>query len=216
VKLDRKRIAALASGGALALMVGLSSATGVFAQTPTPTTPTRQQVEQSFLSKVAANLGIDLSRLQAALKQAQLQTVDEQLQAGRITPEQAQQARDRINQGQGGFGIPGLGHAGPGGRFGGPLAAEAAAAIGISEEQLRTELQAGKSLAEVAAAHNVSRDVLIQRLVEAETRAIDAAVTAGRLTQAQADQKKANLRDRISQMVDAKPGQRPVGTPRAN
>ena len=71
---------------------------------------------------------------------------------------------------------------------------------------MRTELQAGKSLAEVAAAHNVSRDQLIQKLVAAETKRIDDAVAAGRLTQDQATQRKADVQTRVTQMVDAKGG----------
>jgi hypothetical protein len=211
----RKRIAALAGGGAMAAFIGLSTVTGVFAQTPpaTPAAPTAPATNpaQDLLAKVAKNLGIDQARLEAAVKQAQIQAVDEAQQAGRLTAAQAQAAKDRINQNPVGFG-PGFGPGGPGGpgregpggpRFGG---ADAATAIGITEDQLRTELQAGKSLAEVAAAHNVSRDQLIQKLVAAETKRIDDAVAAGRLTQDQANQRKANVQTRVTQLVDAKGG----------
>ena len=104
----RKRIAAYAGGGAVAALIGLSTVTGVFAQTP-PATPPAQtspatNPAQDLLAKVAKNLGIDQAKLEAALKQAQIQTVDEAQQAGRLTTAQAQAAKDRINQNPVGFG----------------------------------------------------------------------------------------------------------------
>src|SRR5437879_334721 len=113
----KKRILAYVGAGALAAAMAVFAATTVLAQTPTPGNPA-----QSFLAKVAKNLGIDQPRLEAAFKKAELDTVDEQQQAGKLTPEQAQQAKDRINQGQGGFPFGGPGHPGPmgmGGRPGG-------------------------------------------------------------------------------------------------
>ncbi len=58
----------------------------------------------------------------------------------------------------------------------------------MTEAQLRTELMNGKTLAQVAKDKGKSVDGLVNALVaDAKTR-IDAAVKAGRLTQAQADQ----------------------------
>ena len=48
----------------------------------------------------------------------------------------------------------------------------AATYIGITEAQLRTELQSGKSLADVAVAHGKTRDGLIAALVQASTQEI--------------------------------------------
>ncbi len=50
--------------------------------------------------------------------------------------------------------------------------ATAAAYIGITEAQLRTELEAGKSLAEVAVANGKTRDGLIAALTQAASQAI--------------------------------------------
>jgi hypothetical protein len=207
----KKWVAAGAGAAGLAALIALFAVTVVSAQTPTPTA----NPAQAFLAKVAKNLGIDQAKLEAAVKQAQIQTIDEAQQAGRLTPQQAQAAKDRVNQNPVGFGPFGFGRGGPGhgpgkggpggARFGGDLA-DAATAIGITPDQLRTELQPGKSLADVAAAHNVTRDQLIQKLVAAQTKRIDDAVTAGRLTPDQANQQKANLQTRIAQKVDAKRG----------
>ena len=65
-------------------------------------------------------------------------------------------------------------------------------------------MRSGKSLADVAADKGIPRDKLVSDLVKAaETRLADE-VKAGRLTQAQADERKADLQNRISTLVDRK------------
>ena len=81
------------------------------------------------------------------------------------------------------------------------LAGDAAQAIGISIADLRKALP-GKSLSQVAAAHGVARDALVQKLVAAETARIDAALTANKITQQQADTLKAKLHDAVAKGVD--------------
>lgn len=100
---------------------------------------------------------------------------------------------------------------GRGGRHGDDLAA-AATYLGISESDLLTQLRSGKTLAQIAdATPGKSKDGLIDALVAAEQKELAAAVAAGRLTQAQADQIAANLRTRITQHV-TNPGP-PAGGP---
>ena len=76
-------------------------------------------------------------------------------------------------------------------------------ALGITEAQLTTRLQAGDSLATIAGA---KKDALIAAIIAAETKEIDDAVTAGKLTAAQATTMKANLKDRVTKMVESTPG----------
>jgi len=100
---------------------------------------------------------------------------------------------------------------GPGRVFhveGNPLTA-ASTYLGISEADLRTKLQAGQNLGQIAAATaGKSRDGLIAALVADETAKIDAAVKAGTLTADQATQLKANLTAHITAEVDST---RPAG-----
>lgn len=64
-----------------------------------------------------------------------------------------------------------------GGPFGSPRSlATAATYIGITEAELRTELQTGKTLAEVAVAHGKTRDGLIAALAAEATKQITTAV----------------------------------------
>jgi len=87
----------------------------------------------------------------------------------------------------------GFGHGGPG-RGHDDLAA-AAAYLGITQDALVTQLQSGKTLAQIAnATSGKSAAGLIDAMVAAEQAEIAAAVKAGQLTQAQADQLTAHLK----------------------
>jgi hypothetical protein len=80
----------------------------------------------------------------------------------------------------------------------GPMGADditaAAKALGMTEADLTTARQGGQTLAQVAATKGVSVDTLVAALVDAETAEINAAVKAGTMTQAQADQRLADLK----------------------
>ena len=103
-----------------------------------------------------------------------------------------------------------------GGYRGGPASASAAAAISPQRRRisasaratLQADLQSGKTLAQIADATNgKSSSGLIDALVTAEQAELAAAVTAGTITQAQADQITATLKDRFTNMVN---GTRPL------
>ncbi|HVG96027.1 MAG TPA: hypothetical protein VNK05_03960, partial [Chloroflexota bacterium] len=114
-------------------------------------------------------------------------------------------------------GVPGAPGRPPGpGVRGGPavrLAFDVAAQkLGIGVDQLRQEL-AGKTLADVARAHNVDPAVVAQAMKDDANRRIDAAAADGRLRPEQV----APLKERSAQEVDRflnqaipAPGQRPA------
>jgi len=93
---------------------------------------------------------------------------------------------------------------GPGpGRVGGRVSLETAAStIGISEEDLRTALEGGQTLAEVAAANGVEPQAVIDALVAEATTRLDEAVADGRIEQADADERRADLTERITTAVN--------------
>ena len=81
--------------------------------------------------------------------------------------------------------------------------AGAATYLGISQSDLQTDLQSGKTLAQIAnATSGKSSSGLIAALVAASKTRLEAAVTAGTLTQAQADQFTAILKERVTGMVN--------------
>lgn len=99
--------------------------------------------------------------------------------------------------------------------MGGPLGADRAAietlvstTIGVDTATIKSRLQAGESLAQIAGA---KKDALIAALVADETKRIDAAVTAGTLTAAQATELKANLVAHVTDEVNAVGGKGPFG-----
>mgnify|MGYP000113619430 CR=1 FL=1 len=88
---------------------------------------------------------------------------------------------------------------GPGGPFGDHLTV-IASTLGVDTTTVLTRLKAGESLATIAGA---KKDALIAALVADETKEIDAAVAAGKLTAAQATTMKANLTTHVTEMVNA-------------
>lgn len=87
----------------------------------------------------------------------------------------------------------------------------AATALGMSEADLRTALKSGQSLAQVAQSKNVDVQKVIDALVADAKARLAAKVQAGELTQAQADEKAANLTRRITDMVNRTGGAGPRG-----
>lgn len=117
---------------------------------------------------------------------------------GSITQAQADEVASTLAQARpDGFGRGG--HGGAGGRV--DLAA-AAEALGLTEEELRTRTQAGSTLADVAEAQGVDEGELVDALVAAEQARLAEAVTAGRLTQAEADARASGLEARITDALD--------------
>jgi urease gamma subunit len=87
----------------------------------------------------------------------------------------------------------------------------AAEAISIEVDALRDALRDGQTIAEVAQANGVEVQTVIDALVADVSARLDEAVAEGRLTQDEADEKKAELDERITALVN---GERPPGGPR--
>jgi len=94
----------------------------------------------------------------------------------------------------------GLGQHGRGGGRGVHL--EALSSLGITAEEVRAAAAAGTTLGQLAAEQDVSRDEVVSALVAAGKKRFADAVAAGRLTQAEADEKSAELQARITEKLD--------------
>ena len=131
-----------------------------------------------------------------------------------------------INQSQADAVIAALEAAGPAGGFGGPGGPgrrggagghvmggldAVAKALGVTTDELRTDLQSGKTIADVATSKKVDIKVVIDALVNEEKTHLADAVKNGRITQAEADQRLANVTDRITKQVNDKLPTRPEG-----
>ncbi len=91
-----------------------------------------------------------------------------------------------------------------GGMHGGANIAVVAKSLNMTEAELRTELQAGKSIADVASAKGVSVDTIVSAIVADQTEKLKQAVTDGKLTQAQADAVLANLKITVPSQLQVK------------
>jgi hypothetical protein len=111
---------------------------------------------------------------------------------GTITQTQAEAVAEAIGEG--------LGHR-RGGRHG--LGLEAAAEfLGISVDDVRTALEAGSTLADVAAENGSSADGLIGELVAGAEERLDEAIADGRLDESEKAERLAQITERITAMVN--------------
>jgi hypothetical protein len=158
------------------------------------------QENQAIVDDAAQELGIPASKLSDALKKALSDRVDAAVAAGRITKAEGDALKQRISSGD--YPLFGGPHRHFGrGPFGGLDAAERY--LGVTEAQLRAELESGKTLAQVAQAHGKSVAGLVDALVSDAKQRLDASVAAGRLTQKQATEMLDRLRARIKARVSA-------------
>jgi ribosomal protein L10 len=172
------------------------------------------QSGQTLAQVASATSGKSADGLIAALVSSETQELDAAVTAGKLTQAQEQEMlanlQQRVTDLVNGTRPPG----GPGfGRGHGPgddLAA-AASYLGITTAQLLSDLQSGQTLAQVASATSgKSADGLIAALVSHETQELDAAVAAGKLTQAQEQEVLATLQQHVTDLVN---GVRPDGGP---
>lgn len=122
------------------------------------------------------------------------------VEAGTITQAQA----EAVVQALADAGPPdgGRGHGGPGGRMGGRGLDAAAEALGMTAEELRTELSDGQTIAQVAEARGVDVQTVIDAMLAELKAHLDEEVAAGEHTQEEADEKLAEATERITDRVN--------------
>jgi hypothetical protein len=192
-KLKRKAIAtaaavaALAGGGAAIAAVTFGS----------------DADEQAIIDDAAARLGVEPSELSEALEQAYAARVDAAVADGDLTEEQGAALKERIEAGE----LPLVG--GPLVRPHGPgfhhlfgALDTAASYLGLTVAELREQLEAGQTLAEIATAEGETVDGLERALLDAATEELAAAVADERITEAKEQEILANLPERIDDLVN--------------
>ncbi len=165
------------------------------------------------VADVAKEKNVDLSKVVDAIVAERTDQLKQAVTNGRITQQQADamiakmktdlptMLSNKFPTGQKGFGAGRQ----PGGMMGfGGSPATIAQTLGISETNLLTELQSGKSVADVAQEKNVDLSKVVDALVTEATTHLKQAVTDGRLTQAQADQMIATLKANLPHLLSLK------------
>lgn len=160
------------------------------------------------LAQVATSKGVAVQKVIDALVADQGSEIDAAVKAGRITQAQADQMKTNVTaqitaRVNGTFAGPGVGMGRGHGMMGpGEDLSVVAKAIGMSDSDLLTALQGGKSIADVAKSKSVAVQTVIDALVASEKTEVQALVTAGRITQTQADTMIANLTQRATAIVN--------------
>ncbi len=176
------------------------------------------------LATIAKAKGVTVEKLQADRKAMATAWVDKALEKKRITAEQAAALKKKIEASDGCapavFGGPGgRGHhggpppgKGPGDDRGGHSAGKAILTyLGITQDALRADLKAGKSLAEIATAKGKSVDGL-KALITSEMKApLDKWLADGKLSKERYDKAVAALPKLVDRIVNAKRGDHAKG-----
>jgi hypothetical protein len=183
------RIAGVAT--LVAVIGAVALGTAVYAQEPTPTTPfgwVSDYFEQ-VRDLIASKLGVDRAALDAAEKEAHQEVIEQAVEDGVLTQEQADRMLSRLEEG---FGPGMMGH--PGGRRGGRMGGFKgglpcnqewlAEQLGMTVDELQAELEAGKTVDELAEEKGIDLEAV---RVEAMKERIQQAVEDGTITQEQAD-----------------------------
>ena len=173
------------------------------------------------VAQVAQDKGVDVNTVIAAVTDAANTAIDQAVTDGKMTADQAAQEKTEVTQrvtdfvnktkppkgehGPGGRGPGGPG--GPGARFGNPIAT-AATALNMSAADLHAALEGGKTIAQVAQDKGVDPNAVITALTDAANKAIDQAVTDGRLSADQATQAKAKAAEHAATIVNNPPPKR--------
>ena len=202
------KVAAVAAVVVVVGMVGV-----VVAQEPQtteqgPFANLRQEIHQA----IAQALGISVEKYDAAVTEARAQVLESAVQDGKLTQEQADRMRERMEQAagpgmMGGFGRGmmggrgGIGH----GMMGGSqtsLIAVAADKLDMTVEELQAELEAGKTIADLAEEKDVDTQEIVDAFLAPKQEWLAQAVDDGRLTQEQADQMLDNMRTMVQGHID--------------
>jgi hypothetical protein len=164
---------------------------------------------QRFKEAIDEILGISVEDYDAAVEQAQGQVVDEAEAEGWLTEEQAELFRWRMEQAPDG-GMRGMmprgfmgPHVGFMGRGGDSLLSVATDQLDMSLTDLLTELQAGKSIADVAGEQGVDPQAIVDAYVDDLAEDLNEAVADGDMTQTQADWQLEKAQERATEQIDA-------------
>ncbi len=148
--------------------------------------------DSAIINDAAGQLGVQPSALSSALKKAYDDQIQAKVTSGEISQSQADALKKSVDAGNiplfsgaGGGPAFGFGGGGPGpghGRvafgFGFGLDGDSGAAatyLGLTSDQIRTDLQSGKTLAQIAVAQGKTADGLVQAILAAQEANLDEA-----------------------------------------
>ncbi len=165
----------------------------------------KDTVRDEFLNDLAGRLGVSRAQLDEALKGSALAMVDKALADNKITQDEADRIKEKINSGDFPF-FGGFRHHGPRGMgFGicaGAKLEDIAGFLGVDASVVRDGLMNDQSLAQIAEAHGKSRDELKAFLIDNVTTKLNDAVKNQDITQKRADEALQNFKDHADDLID--------------
>ena len=188
---------------AVLVLAGVAGTAVVLAQGPTPTPPTRANFAQLFWQALANKLGISVTTLQQDFTDARKDAINQAVKQGLITQAQADQMLKRLQNvppANPGFlqgfkqGVQrGLAQGQLRGFLGPDVLEAVAGVLKMQPADVTTALRSGKTLADLAKQQNVDAAQVQLAIANAEKAALDRAAKDGLITQAQVDQRKAQI-----------------------
>lgn len=217
-------IGALAAG--VVLTGGLSQSDNASAGAEDDGTPSPEETEEAepadsdekmlgassrFQELLADELGISVGEVEDAYTAASLALIHEAEADGRLRAEEADEARERVEEGgffpasqtgfhQGfGFALDFMDEAGRGHHLA-PFDG-VAELLGLTDDELRAAIEDGQSLAEVAESAGVSLDELTEEVLANVRASLDEAVANEGLTKERADEMYAHFESSIEELL---------------
>jgi AraC-like DNA-binding protein len=150
-----------------------------------------------FIDTLAGELGVSTNRLESAAQAAAVHVLKAEEAAGRLSPARAARLEQAVEQGQWRTLFVHQGRR----RLGRVVVKAAAAYLGKSVPQLVGELEAGKSLKEIAESEGKSVSGLTSAIQEAYHATLMEAVRQGKMDAAQAARFEARFSARLNKLV---------------
>src|SRR5215212_1771095 len=173
-----------------------------------------QHYADLLVQNFAGQLGVDQAKVNSAFTAAVNATVDQAVQDGKLTADQADKVKTVGNQSLGAFlgeNLSGLGpdskmggekgDAGPWGAIPDAVIAGVAPLFGMTVDQLQVAFKNGQTLATLEQAHNVTAQQVHDTALAAGRTVINAGVQSGKWSQAEADTANQSLNENIDNLL---------------
>ena len=178
----------------------------VYAQEPTPPSPFGWMGDffEQIRDAVASKLGVERADLDTAMAEARQEVIEQAIEDGKITQQQADRMLSHqlgdLKHGMTAFGRGRMGYFnGFRGNRMGNMTDILAEHLDMTVDELVGELQAGKTVAEMAEARGVELQTLVDAIVADRAEFLSQAVAEGRMTQEQADGMLSHMEEEIAE-----------------
>ncbi len=200
---------------------------GATTATSTPAPGSRQAYCQLYVQTLASNLGVSVSKLESANQAAAQKVIDQMYADGKITAAQKAklEARLKANASNPCAALKDFPHrhgAGPNRDFvataHAAIEAAVARSLNISTSTLESDLQAGKTIPQIASAQHVSINTVNTAYLNAVQTQLNSAVKQGLITQTMANNAYTQAKNAVAQghypLLDGGPHGGRLGGPR--